>query len=696
MTMQILRLFVISTCLIFHCTLSKAQATDSTQIENDVTIGEVVVKADKPVVRVKNGIMTYSSRYLMEDKIVTNAFDLLKEVSLIAITDEKTLNVIGSPKTTIFISGKKTSLDMESIVEYLKMQPAEDVEKIEVIQNPSPKWNTKGAVVNVVMKKKTGRSLNGEVKGALINQQVNSYNASGSIRASTKRYNMDLIYSFANSNSKSHDTMDGVHTTEDNIYKISTSTDGKSKANKHRVFANFGYNIGENKSLELSYNGMFTPKGDVKKNTGNSLFGMTESKEKTNSSQHNFMLTMNLSDNLNAGVEYTNYSTNGDQSLNVYGVDKESQTWKYEREQTIQRLKGYFDMSIPLSKAITFNYGISYAYVRNENSQNSDMTDVNEHYADSKLNEMTGTAYIGCQGSLFNDKLSLTANLSGELYKIGDYRKNAILPTLGLTYIPTATHIFQLHFGSGRTYPSYWQRQNYTSYVDEYTQYVGNPLLKPARYYSCEFDYILRSKYILQISYYRVNDFFIQQSFQSPERLALMYKMTNINYTSNLNFAAIIPLKFKKWYSANFILNLYNERYKSSDWNGLSYDRSKWTVMTMLNNSVMISHNPKISLTAMIFYRTPTIQGIWDLKSNWTANCGLKYAFCKDKATLSLQCNDIFESLMPSVNVRIDKQNQDIMEKSYRGITLTLSYKINGYKKKEHKEVDNSRYGITL
>lgn len=692
--MQTVKLFFIPTLLMFNCAFSKAQSTDSMQIHDNIKLDEVVVKADKPVVKVKNGIMTYNPRYLMENKIVTNAFDLLKEVSLITCIDDKTLNVIGASKTTVFISGKKSSLDMESLVDYLKMQPAEDVDKIEVIKNPSPKWNTKGAVINVVMKKKTNRSLNGEVKGTLINKHVNSYNASGSLRASTKHYNMDIIYSFTNSNSKSHNTMDGIHSLEDNLYKISTSTDEKSKENKHHLFTNFGYNIGENKSVELSYNGIYTPKGDVQENTENSLFGKSESKNETKSTQHNVMLTMNLSDKLNAGIEYTNYSTDADQNLNTWRNDNDALSWWYEREQTIQRLKGYVDISTPLSKAITLNYGLSYTYVRNNNSQYSDKTESNEE--NSKLNETTGIAYIGCQGSFFNNKLSLTANLSGELYKIGDYKKNAILPTLGITYVPVSAHIFQLNFGSGRTYPSYWQRQNYTSYVDEYTQYVGNPLLKPAQYYNYELDYILHSKYILQVSYYRVNDFFIQQSYQLPDKLMLMYKMENINYTSNLNFTAVIPLKIKKWYSANLILSLYNEKYKSFDWNGLSYDRSKWTFMTMLNNSVMISRNPKISLTAMMFYRTPSLQGIWDLSRNWTANCGVRYSFCKDKATLSLQCNDIFESLMPSIKVRFDKQNQDIVDKSYRNITLTLSYKINGYKKKEHKEVDNSRYGITL
>lgn len=631
----------------------------------------------------------------MENKIVKNAFDLLKEVSLITSPDEKTLNVIGASKTTIFISGKKSSLDMEGLAEYLKMLPVEDVDKIEVIKNPTPKWNTNGAVVNIVLKRDR-RTLNGEIKGSLINQHDNSYNVSGSLRTSTKRYQMDMVYSFTRTNSKDHNTMNGIHTLSDNVYNISTATDENSKINTNRVFANFGYNIGKNKSLELSYNGTYSPKGDVQKNTENSLFGQAESKDKTTYYLHNVMLTMNLSDKINAGVEYTHYLTNGNQKLISSSNDKEDRSWMYWRKQTINKYKGYFDMTTPLNKGITLNYGLNYTYVQNDNFQSSDNTDEKGHTIDSKINENTGLAYIGLQSSILGGKLSLSTYLSGELYRIGDYKKNAFLPNIGITYIPLNTHIFQFNFNTVRSYPSYWQRQDYSSYVDEYTLYVGNPILRPAKSFSYELDYILHRKYIFQVSYYRVNDFFLQQSFQMPDQLVLMYKMTNIDYTSNLNITAIVPVTIKKLYSANIVLSLYNEKYKSLDWNGFSYNRSKWTLMGMLNNSIMISHSPKISFNAMMFYRTPSIQGIWDLSRNWTINCGLKYSFCKDRVLLSLQCNDIFESLLPSVKVRYNTQNQNIIDKSYRNITLTLSYKINGYKKKEHKSADNSRYGISL
>jgi hypothetical protein len=157
----------------------------------------------------------------------------------------------------------------------------------------------------------------------------------------------------------------------------------------------------------------------------------------------------------------------------------------------------------------------------------------------------------------------------------------------------------------------------------------------------------------------------------------------------------VIPVNVSKWLNSNLIANIYNERYKSKDWFGLNYNRNRWTKSIMANNTFTISQKPKITLSLMAFYRTPTIQGIWDLKRNWGMNAGLRYSFAKDHAILGLQCNDMFESFYPKIKVRFDNQYQDINENFYnRCLTLSFTYKFKGYKDKQVKQIDTSRFGI--
>lgn len=91
--------------------------------------------------------------------------------------------------------------------------------------------------------------------------------------------------------------------------------------------------------------------------------------------------------------------------------------------------------------------------------------------------------------------------------------------------------------------------------------------------------------------------------------------------------------------------------------------------------------------------QTPAIQGTYDLKMVGTVDAGVKWTFAGDKATLSARCSDIFNTSMPECNLRYG--GQDVrMENSFylRTLTLNFSFRFGGYKKKEIKEVDTSRF----
>ena len=661
-------------------------------------LDEVVVKGERPLVKMENNRLTYNIAGILETKIVSNAHELIKELPSVMSLDGNSLSLVGSTSSTICINGKKSQLDISQLTDYLKSLPADEVEKVEVLYNAPPQWHVKGAVINVVLKKKKNYTINGQLQGSYVNQHRNSYDLGGTLMTSTPKVDFDIMYKFADQISISQTDMDGIHTVDDAKYNILSTTKEYERNNKHSIYTNIGYKINDNNNLNFSYNGLIAPKSTSELYSNNSMFSNALSINLGENYLHNFALSYTSQKGVSAGVEYTNYVNSGTQNMQIFNCDSFQNTFSYFTKQNIDKVKAYVDMSHTLKGNWTINYGVNYNFVKNSNIQENDdlqNSGENDYNKESIIDEHSAIAYVGFQKSFFSGKLSVNASLSGELYKINDYTKNALLPNVGITYMPSHNHIFQFGFNSLRTYPSYWQRQDYTSYSDEYIVNMGNPLLKPARTSNIEFTYVLKQKYIFQASYYRVDDFFVSQSYQMPDELKLLYKSFNIDYTSNLNFTSIIPFSIGKWYNSNFIVSAYNERYKSNDWYGYKYDRDKWTGMFMLNNTFNISQKPKLSANLMLFYRTPTIQGIWNLGNNWCVNAGIKYSFLKDNAILSLQCNDIFESMYPKIKVRFENQHQDINSSAYsRNITLSFTYKFKGYKNKTRKEVDTSRFGI--
>ena len=70
------------------------------------------------------------------------------------------------------------------------------------------------------------------------------------------------------------------------------------------------------------------------------------------------------------------------------------------------------------------------------------MSDMN---SSSNLEEKTYNFYGGFEKS-FNEKLSLSLSLAGEYYRLADYTDWSVYPTMQLSYVPSAAHIFQLSF----------------------------------------------------------------------------------------------------------------------------------------------------------------------------------------------------------------------------------------------------------
>ena len=93
-------------------------------------------------------------------------------------------------------------------------------------------------------------------------------------------------------------------------------------------------------------------------------------------------------------------------------------------------------------------------------------------------------------------------------------------------------------------------------------------------------------------------------------------------------------------------------------------------------------------------YVSSPLQGLMTLTDVWKIDAGLKWTFANRKAELKLSGNDLFNSSMPDVytDYRGQKLRMRMLETT-RNFTLSFTYRFGGYQKKQHKEVDTSRFG---
>ncbi|WP_260440950.1 TonB-dependent receptor [Elizabethkingia anophelis] len=274
------------------------------------------------------------------------AFNLLKETPLVSSTDDKTLRIAGKSNAVIYINGRKTQMDADGLVAFLKNTPAENIQKIEVITMPGSEFQVESSdgIINIILKKRTDNGLNGNLRmannqgyynnpsaGVSINYRKNKLGISSSIN--TNDYTQRQYYILRNGNSTSNNQSEG----------------GMSDPNKGiGGYLNIDYALTEKSNLALSYNTRYNKSFNSVSNLFNTLkvqdkngdwqtgYNMTKNHENAqsynNSVNLNYELkTDSLGSKLNLNAAYFNYhrgqnSTNttldADQYGNTYSTSK--------------------------------------------------------------------------------------------------------------------------------------------------------------------------------------------------------------------------------------------------------------------------------------------------------------------------------------------------------------------------------------
>lgn len=362
--------------------------------------------------------------------------------------------------------------------------------------------------------------------------------------------------------------------------------------------------------------------------------------------------------------------------------------------QKIDSYSVYADQKQALSRGWELGYGTLYRFVRDRDFQAYEQVTGNLQAQDmwSDLKEQTMNFYISLSKN-YASGTSLSVSATGEYYTIGNYHKWTVYPQASMTYLKTPEHIFQLSLATEKTYPGYWAMQSSVSFLNGYTELWGTPGLKPMTAYNLNGNYILKQKYIFSLFFIHTLDYFTQAPYQSTERLALIYKNMNWDYMRMWGANIILPFRAGNWLESRLTLVGTQMHQRCDDFFDVPFNRKKWLFSGTLDNTFKATKNLAFELTGNV--QTPAIQGTFDIKSSFYLTAGLKWNLANDKISFSARCSDILDKGTPGTKVRFKGQYLNMNNASYsRSFTVQFSYRFGGYKKKEIKEVDISRFGM--
>lgn len=666
--------------------------------EKSQMLSEVSIIGEYPLVRVIDGKMTYNMSQLLTDKMATSIYDAILKLPGIHI-QKGTFQLIGANNVTILINGKKTNMDENQLNNLLKNMPKERIREAEVMYSAPPQYHVRGAVINLVLDNAIydTQQLQGQINTLYNQGYYKNFQGGVTILYNTPKTLTDFLYSFGYNQVRTGQEIISQHIFNDQVSDINQSDRGYSVKPIHTIRLGNDWLINDKDKITLAYTAEIQP-WMRSFNSSNGTYSDSENKKNTDKpvQMHNIALNYTSGFGFSTGIDFTSYKKHTTQHYRERMEGKED-FFDARSKQDIRRLSFYADQSHSLGKGWTLNYGTKFSFASDKSSQiyhSSVSHNWSDYDSDSQLNEYTYDLYAGFS-KRFANNLSLNASLTGEYYKHKKIDYRSLFPMMEITYTANPVSVFQLSVSSDKVYPSYWEMQNTTSYLNGYTEIQGNTDLRPAKNYSFQLNYIWKSKYIFTLFANYTDDFFCQIPYQSSDRLMLIYKTLNFNYSAKLGFNMMIPFRISRIFESRFILNGYYDKMKSDHYYDLSFTKNNLAIYTNLDNTFTISSKPNIKAELSGSYISRNIQGPMTINAMYRIDTGIKWTFNRNKAELSLKVNDIFNSWAPKeLNLQYQTQNLRMKEVvDSRRISLSFTYRFGDFKPKAHKEVDQSRFG---
>ena len=539
--------------------------------------------------------------------------------------------------------------------------------------------------------------LSGQIIGGLV--QTKYAKGFGDLYLSMQRgkFGLDAQYKLVNGNSYGESSRIANHPLGNNRVYYNDETGQKSFGITHNYRLGMNYAFSKNHRLDVAYTGHWDKTCSNSNTTGSSISGMHHDSHEY---LHNVDVNYSLPFGLTLNGSYTYYRTPQQQALDGTMHTDESMS-ETERnltsgsEQTINKWMFTADQTHSLAHGWGLSYGVKGQFTSNKSCQTTidkDGTILPDGTSSVDNNERIWNIYAGFSKQI-NKALSLEASVAAEQYHSPIWDKWRIYPTLNALWNVNANHLLNLSFSSNSEFPSYWSTMSNVFYSSTYSEIHGNPDLKPFAYYNVNLMWQIKRRYTLMAFASLKPDYFVQLPYQTIERMAVIMKETNFDYSNSYGLQASVIFNAGKWLNGNvFAVGTYKHD-KSSNFFDLPFNRKKLSVILGGTASVKLCNTQDLRLILNPFFQSKAIQGVYDISPIFRMNAKLQWTSHDGKWGLRINGNNIFNNLYDTRSVQGNQDYRMKINYNWASVTFAVIYKFGGYKEKNVKAVDTSRMG---
>lgn len=648
---------------------------------SDLKLNEVTVETKKPMITVQpdKTIVNVADNPLM---INDNALEILRKSPGVMVNQDEQIFLQGRNGLLIFIDGRQSPLSERDLANWLKTIPASQIESIEIITNPSAKYDAAGnaGIINIRLKKSKETGLNGSLTNNFSHGFYNETNNPRTnhainINYGAKRWNVFANYGYDYTRSWSFFNTERAQ----NGQFFDQKSENRSRSNSNNFKVGSDIKVGARHTFGVMADGNLNTT-NAQSESRMQIFEDLESRvylQDLLAENDARRQTLNMNFNANhlykdtSGLEITT-----DANYGIFELDNRTrQPNFYVTGNPPERLDRSFGLETPTNIGIAIlktdvekrlgksvlsgGYKISHVETRNTFRYKDQRFGRDSllplESSDFRYRELVSALYVQFRHK-FNDEWNMQAGLRVEnTNSIGTLKSAALpkdsttprnytdpFPSAGITYTPNKSNSLTLSYSRRIDRPVYQFLNPFQFRIDELSYEQGNPFLNPQYTNNFQLSHTFMYMLTTSVGYSHTKEFFARIIDSLGNATFLTRRNLADVKTFNLNISS--PLPISKWWNGYFNFSYNHQLYRAN------FGPQREVNINIHYYNIFMQHNitlsKSLSFVASGFYASPNVWGgTFRNRQIWNVEAGLQKKVLDNKATLSLAVSDLFLSM---------------------------------------------------
>lgn len=669
-------------------------------------LGEVFIRVNQPVFQQKADKMVFNveNSSLSEGSTI---LEVLGRAPGVVVSQEGELSLRGKKGVSVMINGKLSSLSSKELANLLRSTNSSAVKNIEIIANPSAKYDATGnaGIINIVLKKSVLEGLNGSVYTSVGRGRKNRMNTGMNINYNHKGWSVFADYSYTFRGEEERKTFDQDFFDASSL--LTRQTMQHYKTSEPLTSNNFKWGTDYQFNAKTSIGILFDAK-----------IGRYENKSKGISDVYTPVSTLYSSiatDNYNDEhwYDYT-YSVHGTNQFAEEGTrldfDIEYEQSKFRSLQTqlqetrvatadaypnrrgkipstLRVFNGKLDFTIPLWDNHTLETGWKSTVKTNDNPSVYEIEENNQWAIDPittnhyDYKEQIHALYANykatwdhwqIQVGLRNEYTDRTINqkTTAEHHQM-DYNK--LFPSASIKYETDQAHSYYASYSKRINRPSHFDLNPFRFYNDPFNYWQGNVNVRPEITHATEVGYSW-SKYLIASIYFSQTHDVMTQVYSYEQNQTIMVK-TLENLSKSYHYGATVTATANPtdFWTLSSMFNLFNNQYKGT-YQETTIDSKQVAFTLNAQNSFTFSKGIKSEINAQYFSKSNI--GLYKRDAYFDLTIGASKSVFKDKGSIKLALTDVLKTNnFTIIGNNFDSKVKQKYDLDSRIATLSFNYK---------------------